>query len=119
MYYLGIILGVLVLPSSWGALRLAWGAVGGSLPHSAESLGEAQALARMVNIAARYSLLRVRCLEKSLLTEALCLARGIDCELKFGVHNDGRPFTAHAWVEVSGEPLGDSGASDPSLSALA
>jgi hypothetical protein len=81
-------------------------------------LSEARSLARLVNAAARFSLFRVRCLEKSLLLEALLKARGIGCELKFGVHHDGRPFTAHAWVEVQGEAVGDRGGADPSLSAL-
>ena len=92
--------------------------VGGLLTEPSRKAEEAQNLARLVNVAARYGLFKVRCLERSLLIEALCQARGIDCELKFGVNNDGRPFMAHAWVELDGQPLGDRGSSDPTLNVL-
>jgi hypothetical protein len=104
---------------AWLKGRSLAGKVGGPLSPTSNTLEEAQVLARMVNIAAGHGLVRAHCLEKSLLVEAFCRARGIDCELKFGVHNDGRPFTAHAWVEVQGQALADRGSGDPALSPLA
>ena len=74
---------------------------------------------------------RPRCLEKSLLLEALLQQRGIACALRFGVHDvagagagpgagpGAGSFEAHAWVEVRGLPVGDPGDSAPGLTALA
>ena len=104
-----------------------------------DGLDEARAIARLVAIASRYSMPRPRCLEKSLLLEALLQQRGIACALRFGVHDvagsgvgsgvgpgadpgagpGADSFEAHAWVEVRGLPVGDPGASAPGLTALA
>ena len=96
-----------------------------------DGLDEARAIARLVAIASRYSMPRPRCLEKSLLLEALLQQRGITCALRFGVHDvagagagpgagpGAGSFEAHAWVEVRGLPVGDPGDSAPGLTALA
>ena len=108
-----------------------------------DGLDEARAIARLVAIASRYSMPRPRCLEKSLLLEALLQQRGIACALRFGVYDGAGPgadpgagpcadpgagpgadpgagpLEAHAWVEVRGLPIGDRGDSAPGLTALA
>ena len=108
-----------------------------------DGLDEARAIARLVAIASRYSMPRPRCLEKSLLLEALLQQRGIACALRFGVQDvagsgagpgadpgagpcaglgagpGAGSFEAHAWVEVHGLPVGDPGDSAPGLTALA
>ena len=78
----------------------------------------AQAMARLVNIAARRHFFRVHCLDKSLLLEALLNASGIQNVLRFGVQEDADSFQGHAWVEVEGQPVGDPGMRYPGRRAL-
>lgn len=71
-------------------------------PRAARSLGEAVAL-----VAGR-SLVGARCLGRSLVLWFLLRRRGVDAELVIGAEapRDGK-LPAHAWVEVSGEPVND------------
>lgn len=46
-----------------------------------------------------------RCLERSLATAMLCRLRGVWPEWCTGVSLE--PFSAHAWVEAEGEPIGE------------
>lgn len=87
-------------------------------PATPAALQKAQSIARMVNVAARRGLYRARCLEKSLVIEAMLKHRGIPCELRFGVNSATDDFSAHAWVEVQGQALADKGGLDPAISAL-
>ncbi len=65
-----------------------------------------QELARLVNAAA--SLLRMRCLPRSLLLWSFLRRRGTPSEIRLGVAKlaDGS-LSAHAWIELDGMPLGD------------
>ena len=63
--------------------------------------------ARMVGIAAQYSLLRTNCLKKSLVLWCLLRRQGIESELRIGVRREQNEFQAHAWVEYEGIVLND------------
>ncbi len=67
----------------------------------------AETIARMVAIAGRRIPFRASCLPRSLLISRLLRREGIDSALRIGVAREGRPFRAHAWVEVHGRPLGE------------
>jgi hypothetical protein len=45
------------------------------------------------------------CLQRSLATTLLCRMRGVWPTWCIGVHT--APFTAHAWVEAEGQPVGE------------
>ncbi len=68
-------------------------------------LAAAQAAARMVEIAARRSPCRARCLQKSLVLWWLIRRQGIRGNLWFGIRKEGNGLEAHAWVEFSGVNL--------------
>lgn len=63
--------------------------------------------ARRVSLAAAFYPRRARCLEQSLALYVLLRRRGIDAELRLGAQP--RPFYAHAWVEVDGQPVAEQG----------
>jgi len=66
-----------------------------------------RALGTLVNIAAGHSLVRVRCLTRSLTLHWLLRRRHIASDLRIGVELDGGAFNAHAWVEYVGVPIND------------
>ena len=49
---------------------------------------------------------RSRCLEQSMAVATLLRRRGIDARVRLAVQH--YPFSAHAWVEISGEPVTES-----------
>ena len=67
-------------------------------------------IAWLVEVAARYSLLRGRlrptCLRRSLVLLRLLHREGRDARLVIGARLPQAGFEAHAWVEVNGEVLG-------------
>lgn len=74
-----------------------------------QSLDQAQAqrMAWLVAIAARFGPYRAACLVRSLTLQFLLRCRGLDCQLRIGArHNDGR-FEAHAWVVFNGQVIND------------
>lgn len=75
------------------------------IAHEAESLAPQQ-IARLVHAAA--SVLRARCLSRSLVLSHLLRKRGIPNEVRLGVSKlAGGKLDAHAWVEFDGVPLND------------
>lgn len=59
-----------------------------------------------VDLAAAFFPARARCLERSFALH-VCLGRcGIPTTVRLGVQP--YPFAAHAWVELDGEPIGES-----------
>ena len=68
-------------------------------------LQHAQAIARLVGIAAAHVPVDVACLHRSLVLWRLLRRRGIRCELRLGAGTEGGPFEAHAWVECAGVAL--------------
>jgi hypothetical protein len=72
---------------------------------------DAQAIARLVAIAARHGPIRARCLSASLTLESLLRRYGLEGELRLGVRRHEGRFEAHAWIEHRGVALtGASGA---------
>jgi hypothetical protein len=67
----------------------------------------AETIARMVAIAGRRGPFPASCLPRALVTSWLLRRDGIEGALRIGVARGGRPFRAHAWVEVRGRPLGE------------
>lgn len=65
-------------------------------------LQTAQAIARMVSVAAAHGPYRANCLSRSLVTWWLIQRRRIAAELNIGVNTDDGDFSAHAWVECMG-----------------
>lgn len=110
------------LLATWLGLRLAgfrrWKAVlawlapdmpdvgGASDPALVES---ARKIARLQQAAARHLFFRANCLEQSLALWWLLRRRGIAAELRVGARKDAGRFEAHAWVELDGAILNDTG----------
>ena len=70
---------------------------------------DAAALGRLVNIAARYSVLPVNCLPRSMVLWWLLRRAGVAADLRIGVQKEADVLMAHAWVEFAGVPVGDTG----------
>ncbi len=67
-------------------------------------------IARAEGSAARHLFFKPNCLVQSLTLLAMCRTRGIAAELRIGARNEGGAFQAHAWIELNGEALNDTGA---------
>lgn len=70
-------------------------------------LQDMQALAGLVNIAARHTVGPVTCLTRSLLLVWLLRRRGVRGQLRIGVRRIESGLAAHAWVEVDDMPVND------------
>lgn len=68
---------------------------------------KAQVTARMVQVAARYSPLRLHCLPRSLALWWLLRRDGLGADLRIGVTPKESGLEAHAWVEYKGLALND------------
>ena len=64
-----------------------------------------RAIARMVRLATIHGPGRHKCLTEALVLWSLLRARGLEGELRIGVHKSEREFQAHAWVTFAGIPL--------------
>ena len=78
-------------------------------PASVMPEADAAALGRLVNIAARYSALPVNCLPRSVVVWWLLRHAGVAADLRIGVQKEADVLMAHAWVELAGVPVGDTG----------
>lgn len=76
-------------------------------PHSAVDPDTVQSIARMMKVAARYSLRHATCLERSLVLWWLLRRRGIGANIQIGVRKDSDQIEAHAWVELDGVVIND------------
>jgi hypothetical protein len=74
---------------------------------------DASCTARMVHAAARYGLVRPTCLEKSLALWWFLGRRGIVSSLRIGTRKNGNRLEAHAWIELGGRPLNETGGPIP------
>jgi hypothetical protein len=74
---------------------------------AAAALQRAQAIARLVGIAAAHVPVDAACLHRSLVLWRLLRGRGIPCELRLGAGTAGGAFEAHAWVECEGVALNE------------
>ncbi len=66
---------------------------------SGEPLTEAKRCAYLVSVAARYGIIRAKCLPQALLVFWLLRRRGISTEIRIGVRRQGGSIIAHAWVK--------------------
>lgn len=76
------------------------------LPGRRQRPTDPQAFAEAVRAAARRPVVGVVCLPESLTLLTLLRRRGVIAELRIGVATTGG-FSAHAWVEVEGQPVND------------
>lgn len=76
-------------------------------PPTRAPITEVRTIARLVDWACAHSLGEANCLTRSLLLKWLLLGRGVECELRIGVHLDGKTLQAHAWITYQGEPIND------------
>jgi len=67
----------------------------------------AEVVARLINSAARHSLVAANCLPQSLLLWWMLRREGIEAEFRIGVRKERQSVEAHAWVEVSGQAVND------------
>ena len=79
----------------------------GACKPSPIELARAQAVARLVGVAASRVPFRVACLPRSIVLWRLLRREGIPCELRLGARSGGGPFEAHAWVECGGVALAE------------
>lgn len=71
------------------------------------SASEGDALVRAVASAANHHLWPMRCLPRSIALQRLLAARGLAARVRIGVRKEGGKLSAHAWVEVGGQALGE------------
>jgi len=64
-------------------------------------------LAQLVATASRHHLVSSHCLQRALVLEALLGEHGQPAELRIGVRRSKGSLEAHAWVEISGQPLAE------------
>lgn len=88
-----------------------------SYPEAA--LVRAQAVARLVGIAAACVPVRVACLHRSLVLWWLLHREGIPGELRLGAQTGAGPFAAHAWVQFAGVALDEEAAHVAQYAAFA
>ena len=80
----------------------------GNPPADATRLPEARRLALAVVRAARFGVFRPQCLVRSVALSQMLADRRISGALvRVGVRRRNGEFSAHAWVELAGETLGD------------
>jgi hypothetical protein len=78
-------------------------------PAPGQSLDSLPRAARWLHVAARYCPGGAKCLPRSIAMLALLRQAGIACELRVGVGQTTPALEAHAWVEVNGVPVNDTG----------
>jgi len=68
----------------------------------------AQRLQLVVGMAARLHLLPMTCLVKALTLRFMLSRRGIEAQLRIGANKTSTGLSAHAWVEIQGQPISES-----------
>jgi hypothetical protein len=76
-------------------------------PIGPSGVAEARLVAEPVAIVAGRRLVGARCLGRSLVLWFLLRRRGVDAELLIGADSAAGALSAHAWVEVEGQPVND------------
>ena len=72
-----------------------------------EVLATVQRVRRLMDIAQRHHLYRMRCLTHALALQWMLGRRGIATELRIGVDRGDGGLSAHAWLERAGQPIGE------------
>lgn len=79
------------------------------LPAGLDAAAYAQRCAELVAIAGRRGVISATCLPQSLVLHALLQRAGLRPVLRLGVVPRSEPLHAHAWVELQGQALGNTG----------
>ena len=112
----------LALAEAW--VRLAW--VSAALPRRARRALEQPAvnrspaserfpprrvsserLHRLVAVAARFHVVRARCLTRAVVLQGMLARRGVAASLQVGVAREGAGVSGHAWLDGPGGPIGE------------
>lgn len=62
---------------------------------------------KLVYLASRLHWLEMTCLVRACTLQRMLRRRGIPSELRIGMNRSGAAISAHAWVEVSGQAVGE------------
>lgn len=62
-----------------------------------------------IEVAARYHVVRARCLHRALVLHRWLRAEHLPSQLQIGVRKDGAALSAHAWVELAGRVIDNGG----------
>lgn len=73
-----------------------------------DSLHVARRLHYLIGIASRRFFQPMTCLRRSLVLQFLLARRGIKGEMQFGAKLEQGTLIAHAWIELEGQPIGES-----------
>lgn len=65
--------------------------------------------AHLARLGARWTPANTSCLRQALLVRTLLRRHGFDPQIQFGVDRHGGSVDMHAWVELDGHPLGQTG----------
>lgn len=79
------------------------------LPSRQASRLQALRTAHLMHLAAKHGLVRGNCLSRALALLWLLRKQGMEGELRIGVRKAEGQLLAHAWIEVSGQPLAERG----------
>ena len=79
----------------------------GKIAERTDALAWAWQRETMIRMAARMHLLHMTCLPRALSLRWMLSRRGIPAKLCIGVNKSATDLTAHAWVEMDGENIGE------------
>lgn len=100
-----LLLPIIALLLKWLGLRRTQKLLLSIRRRGAKSQLGAQAIARLVDSAARHCLVVTNCLPQSLVLWWWLCREGFEAELRIGVRKAGQTMEAHAWVELFGQAL--------------
>jgi hypothetical protein len=80
-----------------------------TMPLDPSQIETARKIARVQAAVSRHLIFHANCLEQSLGLWWLLRRRGIPAELRMGARSEAGRFEAHAWVELGGAVINDSG----------
>jgi len=89
-----------------------------ALPDVGANAKRADAIARIVEIAAHHGVYQASCLQKALVLSALLRRHRVENEIRFGARKEKGELQAHAWVEVGGIALNEDDGVDHRYSIL-
>ncbi len=84
-----------------------------------EQFRRARQYFRWIESASRRHVLRTRCLHRAIVLHRWLLRDRMPSQLRIGVRKEDRNLTAHAWVEIGGQVVGDPDAHVASFTPLA
>ncbi len=87
-------------------------------PATAPAADLSRRLALAIGRAAAHHLWPMTCLPRALALQRMLARRGIPAALRIGVRKESATIAAHAWIEVSGEAIGEPEAIEARFRAL-